>query len=285
MTAVNHRYQIHDVELASLEYGEREMAELSVVFLHGWLDNAASFTTVMAELHQLAPHLHLCAIDLPGHGHSGHKKGSNFYPFHDYLDDVYQFLANLSPNRVVLVGHSLGALVASCYSAAFPEQVRGLVQIEGYGPLAESEDNTLSRIREGVTSRQRIRKKPVRALASLQDALDRRSKVNQIAPSLIAPIVERGIEQQGEQWVWRHDVKLQSQSLYRMSLQHAQLIRQHITCPQLVILGNQGFSHLHIFQQDASELARFEVIEGGHHCHLQLPSRVANLIFGLVNKI
>tara|TARA_Y100001956_G_scaffold79903_1_gene94108 strand:+ start:2450 stop:3307 length:858 start_codon:yes stop_codon:yes gene_type:complete len=285
MNAVERRYQIEDINLASLEYGEPKTAELSVVFLHGWLDNAASFSSVMEELNQLEPNLHLCAIDLPGHGHSSHKKGSNFYPFHDYLDDVYQLLVNLSPNRVVLVGHSLGALIASCYSAAFPEQVSGLVQIEGYGPLAESENNTLIRIREGIASRQRIRKKPMRALASLQDAIERRSKVNEIAPSLIAPVVKRGIEQQGSQWVWRHDVKLQSQSLYRMSLEHAQFIRQHITCPQLVVLGNQGFSHLPIFQQDASEMIQFEIIEGGHHCHLQLPSRVANLIFGLVNKI
>ncbi|MEH0761402.1 alpha/beta hydrolase [Vibrio sp. 16] len=285
MTPIEQRYAIQDIDIATLEYGNSKTADISVVFLHGWLDNAASFSTVMAELHHLEPQLHLCAIDLPGHGLSGHKKGANFYPFHDYLDDIYQFLVNLSPNRVVLVGHSLGALIASCYSAAFPEQVSGLVQIEGYGPLAETEENTLSRIKEGITSRQRIRKKPVRAMASLRNAIERRAKVNDIEASLIAPVVKRGIEQHGEHWIWRHDVKLQSQSLYRMSLKHAQFIRQHIFCLQLVVLGNRGFSHLPIFQQEASDMTQFEVIEGGHHCHLEQPFRVSNLIFGLVNKI
>ncbi|UUM31410.1 alpha/beta fold hydrolase [Vibrio japonicus] len=285
MTLMNKRYILDDGFIESVEYGDSKTAELSVVFLHGWLDNAASFFSVMEGMHKQAPHIHLCAIDLPGHGHSSHKSFDNFYPFHDYIDDIYQFLINLSPNRVVLVGHSLGALVASCYSAAFPEQVSGLVQIEGYGPLAEEGSETVSRLREGVLSRQRIRRKPTRAFASIQDAVERRAKVNHILPELIAPIVTRGLIERESQWFWRHDVKLQSQSLYRMSLEHAQSIRQHITCPQVVVLGDQGFPHLHRFQQDASETIQFEWVDGGHHCHLQSPNRVINLIFGLVNKI
>ncbi|RTZ16444.1 alpha/beta hydrolase [Vibrio aquaticus] len=272
-------------QIAAIEYGHAETAELTVVFLHGWLDNAASFETVMTQLHSLDSTLHLCAIDFPGHGLSSSKNGSYFYPFHDYIDDVYQYLVNLSPNRLVLVGHSLGALVASCYSAAFPEQVIGLAQIEGYGPLAESPKNTVSRLREGVLSRQRIRRKPTRAMQSVQEAVDRRAKVNQIEASLIAPIVHRGLKESDLGYEWKHDVNLQSQSLYRMSQQHADVFRLHIRCPQLIILGEQGFSHLQSFQHDVSDSSQVEMIEGGHHCHLQDPFRVANLIFGLVNKI
>ncbi|MDC5706902.1 alpha/beta hydrolase [Vibrio europaeus] len=277
--------EILNGHIATIEYGCSETAELSVVFLHGWLDNAASFESVMASLHTLNPDWHLCAIDLQGHGLSSHKEASNFYPFHDYIDDVYQFLANLSPNRLVLVGHSLGALIASCYSAAFPEQVSGLVQIEGYGPLAEKAQDTVSRLREGVLSRQRIRRKPTRVMLSEQEAIERRAKVNQIDSELIAPIILRGLEAHQSGWIWRHDVKLQSQSLYRMSFEHAESFRLQVTCPQLVILGDEGFSYLQSFQLDTSDSTHFEMIEGGHHCHLQAPSRVSNLIFGLVNKI
>ncbi|MDC5840792.1 alpha/beta hydrolase [Vibrio europaeus] len=277
--------EILNGHIATIEYRCSETAELSVVFLHGWLDNAASFESVMASLHTLNPDWHLCAIDLPGHGLSSHKEASNFYPFHDYIDDVYQFLANLSPNRLVLVGHSLGALIASCYSAAFPEQVSGLVQIEGYGPLAEKAQDTVSRLREGVLSRQRIRRKPTRVMLSEQEAIERRAKVNQIDSELIAPIILRGLEAHQSGWIWRHDVKLQSQSLYRMSFEHAESFRLQVTCPQLVILGDEGFSYLQSFQLDTSDSTHFEMIEGGHHCHLQAPSRVSNLIFGLVNKI
>jgi hypothetical protein len=159
------------------------------------------------------------------------------------------------------------------------------VQIEGFGPLAEKEDNSVLRLRDGVLSRRRIVQKPRRALGLMQEAIERRAKVNQIAPQLIEPIVRRGVRQQEGVCYWRHDVKLQSQSLYRMSYAHADEFRLHIVCPQIVILGSSGFRHLQEIQKDDQGDAQFEQVNGGHHCHLQSPIRVSDLIFGLVNKI
>jgi len=276
------RYKLLDGFIAAREIGHAHRADCSVVFLHGWLDNAASFASVMEQLHQLAPQLHLCAIDLPGHGLSSHKPASNYYPFHDYIDDIYQLLLNLSPNKLLLVGHSLGALIASCYSAAFPEQVAGLIQIEANGPLAESSKNSVKRLRDGVKSRRRIRSKPSREFASLDEIIDRRASLNELMAEQIAPVVLRGSEASPQGWRLRHDVKLQSDSLYRMSFAHAAEIRQHVCCPQRIILGDKGYAHL---QQDSDTLADVVYIEGGHHCHLQQPIVTAQQIFALVNKI
>ncbi|WP_194436244.1 alpha/beta hydrolase [Vibrio fluminensis] len=275
-------YQLLDTRLAAREIGHANQTGLTVVYLHGWLDNAASFETVMLELHQLAPHIHQCAIDLPGHGLSEHKCDGNYYPFHDYIDDLYQFLLNLSPNKLVLVGHSLGALIASCYSAAFPEQVSALVQIEGNGPLAESSEKTVQRLRDGVIKRRRVRHKPAREFASIDEIIERRASVNHVTAEQIAPIVWRGGEVSPKGWRLRHDIKLQSDSLYRMSFQHAEQIRQQIECPNWLILGEQGYPHL---TQDSDNLANVAYIAGGHHCHLQQPALTAQQIFALVNKI
>lgn len=276
------RYELLDGDVAAREVGDAATAHCSVVFLHGWLDNAASFESVMVELHQLAPQLHLCAIDLPGHGLSSHKPASNYYPFHDYIDDVHQLLLNLSPNKLLLVGHSLGALIASCYSAAFPEHVAGLIQIEANGPLAESSENSVKRLREGIISRRRIRTKPAREFTSLDDMIARRASLNGLAADQIAPVVFRGSEASQRGWHLRHDSKLKSDSLYRMSFAHAAQIRQHIRCPQVIIIGDQGYPGL---QQDSHISADFVCIEGGHHCHLQQPMLTAQQIFALVNKI
>ncbi|WP_076585251.1 alpha/beta fold hydrolase [Vibrio ostreicida] len=285
MSKTQTSFQIDGTTLAAMEYGDRQSAQCSLVFLHGWLDNAASFESVMDSLHHQAPYLHLIAIDLPGHGYSPHKAATHFYSFHDYIDDLHQFLVNLSANSVVLVGHSLGALIASCYSAAFPERINGLVQIEGRGPIAEAQNLSVSRLRDGVLSRQAIRRKPKRAFARVADAVELRAKINHIAPELIYPIVERGLVDTGFGWQWRHDVKLQSQSLYRMSFEQAQSIVEHIVCPQLVVLGKHGFPQLQSVDNTESSAVEVVTVEGGHHCHLQAPSRVSNLIFGLVNKI
>ncbi len=280
------QYQIHSGRIAAVEFGDSKTADISVVFIHGWLDNAASFFSVMQELARLAPRAHLCAIDLPGHGLSEHKNGSNFYPFHDYIDDFCQLLLNFSANKRVIVGHSLGALVASCYSAAFPENVAGLVQIEGYAPLVEPTSESVERIRQGVLSRQRLRKKPERSYADVSQAIERRSMSNHLAPELIAPVVERGITQVDGKWHWRHDVKLKSESLYRMLPQHADEIMNAIQCPHRLILGEQGFQSLKRLRSiSAQSCLETFTVSGGHHCHLEQPEQVAELIFGVVNKI
>ncbi|WP_139685499.1 alpha/beta fold hydrolase [Vibrio tasmaniensis] len=278
-------YSLASGMLATQQTGNPKTTATTVVFIHGWLDNSASFTQVMQQVAKLDPNAHLIAIDLFGHGFSSHKAGS-YYPFHDYIDDLHQLVTKLSPNRLVLVGHSLGALIASCYSAAFPEKVSGLIQIEGHGPLSEAPHETVSRLRDGVLSRLRQRRKPSRPLASLEDAIKLRAYANQINAELIAPIVERGIAEFENSWQWRCDPNLKCDSLYRMSQAHAEAIMAAIECPQLIILGNDGYRHLqHNRYKSAHSPLNIETIPGGHHCHLESPELVSELILGVVNKI
>ncbi|PMG22720.1 hydrolase [Vibrio splendidus] len=300
-------YSLASGTLATQQIGNPKTTATTVVFIHGWLDNSASFTQVMPQIAKLSPDIHLVAIDLFGHGFSSHKLGS-YYPFHDYIDDLHQLVTKLSPNRLVLVGHSLGALIASCYSAAFPEKVSGLIQIEGHGPLSEAPHETVSRLRDGVLSRLRQRRKPSRPLASLEDAIKLRAHANQIKAELIAPIVERGIVELGTidqaafeeatvdqdaaelenswQWQWRCDPNLKCDSLYRMSQAHAEAIMAAIECPQLIVLGNDGFRHLqHNRYKSTHSSLNIETVPGGHHCHLESPELVSELILGVVNKI
>ncbi|MEF1191375.1 alpha/beta hydrolase, partial [Vibrio parahaemolyticus] len=41
------RFTLPTGEMAALEIGNEKTADLSVVFLHGWLDNAGSFKALM----------------------------------------------------------------------------------------------------------------------------------------------------------------------------------------------------------------------------------------------
>lgn len=284
MNPISTTYLLEQGQLAAIEVGNAKMAEVSVIFIHGWLDNAASFLSLMPALHALDPKLHLCAINLPGHGLSSHKAG--YSAFHDYIDDLDQLLLNISPNKPVLVGHSLGALIASCYSAAFPEQVSGLVQIEGFGPLSEPATHSVTRLRQGIRSRHALRNAKPRGYDSFEHALRHRALANQLSAELLRPLVERGIYQHDEQWFWRHDLKLKADSLYRMTPEHAAQVHESIRCPQQVILGSQGFATLKQQAQNP-EFATIPIatVTGGHHCHLEQPQAVAELIFGLVNKI
>ncbi|MGL6315549.1 alpha/beta fold hydrolase [Vibrio sp. WXL103] len=256
----------------------------TVIFLHGWLDNAASFSSTIEHLVKLQPNLRIIAVDLPGHGWSDHKLLGQYYNFHDYLHDISQLVSKLSATGCWFVGHSLGALLAACYCAAFPEQVSGLVQIEGVLPLSEEPDQHAKRIRSAIVNRQRIEAKPVKSIGNLQSAISRRSQVNRLEEALIAPIVERGTVCRQGRWYWRHDRRLMAESIYRMTPAHADVIARSIECPWQIILGSEGYQALTRQWIDYLDQQQVDTIEGGHHCHLQAPKRVAEIISGIVNK-
>jgi pimeloyl-ACP methyl ester carboxylesterase len=111
--------------------------------LHGWLDNAASFDL----LAPLLPRLRICALDLPGHGRSQHRPAGVVYHFVDYVADVLAAADALGWSRFILMGHSLGAGIATLVSAIAPERVSKAVLIEGLGPQASPGGDAAARAR------------------------------------------------------------------------------------------------------------------------------------------
>ncbi|GIW88524.1 MAG: alpha/beta hydrolase [Isosphaeraceae bacterium] len=76
----------------------------------------------------LIPHLSLLgsihALDQRGHGHS--QKGLGAYRVRDYVEDATAYVAALDA-PAILIGHSLGAMVAAGVAAALPARVQALV--------------------------------------------------------------------------------------------------------------------------------------------------------------
>ncbi|OEE75496.1 hydrolase [Enterovibrio norvegicus FF-162] len=255
-----------------------------LLMLHGWQDNSGSFEP-LAPL--LTEHVDLVMPDWPGHGLSDHKGADSFYPFFDYVDDLHQLILQLSDKPIFLVGHSLGALVASCWSAAFPERAKGLVMIEALGPMSERDDKVVDRLRHGVESR--LKMKAPRTLPSLDAALKLRRGINKVSIEDLTPLVTRGIQQVGEEWRWRHDAKLKTDSIYRMSTHHAEHLIKGIQCPVLAIIGEDGYPELRspLAEQRKEWFKNLtvEMVEGTHHCHLQSQHKTAALIIDFVTKL
>ncbi|GEA49504.1 hydrolase [Vibrio inusitatus NBRC 102082] len=273
-------FEVSDYSLSALCH-ESQGASNCILMLHGWLDNAASFTPLMEEISAKNPDIQLIALDLPGHGYSSHSH-SGYYPFHDYIDSLHQVISQINNEcdcPLTLVGHSMGALIASCYSAAFPENVGHLVQIEGYGPIYESPQNSLSRLRKGVLSRQRVSKKPPRFFESFDEMVQLRARRYVLNAEEITPLVERDSEQTEHGWHWRHDKKLKAESLYRMTEAQAKQVIEALPKSNLLILGDTGFTHLSSICTSTAQILH---IKGGHHCHLSCPRSISEAIIALI---
>ncbi|KXF81453.1 alpha/beta fold hydrolase [Enterovibrio coralii] len=255
-----------------------------LLMLHGWQDNSGSFEPLVPSLED---HFDLVLPDWPGHGLSDHKGADSFYPFFDYVDDLHQLILQLGERDIYLVGHSLGALVASCWCAAFPERAKGLIMIEALGPMSELEDKVVERLRRGIDSRENM--KGLRSLPSFEAALKLRRGINKVSFEDLTPLVSRGIQQVGTEWQWRHDAKLKTESVYRMSTEHAEHLVRGIRCPVLAIIGEDGYPELRgpLAKKRAEwfDNLTVESVAGTHHCHLQSQAETTALIKDFVTKL
>jgi pimeloyl-ACP methyl ester carboxylesterase len=137
--------------IAYAERGERREGRPSALCIHGAGASGAIWSMALA---QLARHSHAIAIDLPGHGASG-SEGSAFdgttgLSLTRYRDAAGELAGALCLGSSVLVGHSLGALVAIEAALAWPDKVRALV-LCGAGPRLPPPAPLLRLLREDPT--------------------------------------------------------------------------------------------------------------------------------------
>ena len=110
------------------ERGERRAGRTSAVLIHGAGASAAIWMMTLARIARVG---HAVAIDLPGHGPSSADgtalDGSPGLSLVRYRDAVGELAGTLCLGPSLLVGHSMGALVAIEAALAWPDKVRGLV--------------------------------------------------------------------------------------------------------------------------------------------------------------
>lgn len=98
---------------------------LPVIFVHS---HAGSTSHWDAALMHLRKHRRAVALDLRGHGMSDAPR-NNDYAITGLADDVAAVADALQLDRFVLVGHSMGGMVAADYAGKHPERVAGLVLV------------------------------------------------------------------------------------------------------------------------------------------------------------
>lgn len=265
--------------LAALQWGDADASPL--LALHGWLDNAASFVR-LAPL--LAGHRRLIALDLPGHGHSAHlPNGVHRYSNLDQVDHVLDFADALKLERFDLLGHSLGAGIASLTAAAAPARVGKLLLIEGLGPLADDGAQTLSRWRDAHAQRQASRRPP-RVFASVDLGIRARVAAGGLNAEEARPIVERNLIEAGGGFSWRSDPRLRLTTPLRIDEMQLRRLLKGIRSPTLLLLADPATPYLPPALMEARAACVEDIhvarLTGPHHLHVRHPRQVAQHLNG-----
>jgi pimeloyl-ACP methyl ester carboxylesterase len=110
------------MDAASLNYMEGPEGGPTLLLLHGVTRNWRDWQPILPEL---SCAWHVVALDHPGHGESDQLKGG--YRVIDYARHVAEFVNGNFSAPLVVLGHSLGAMVALHLAAECPEMVAGAV--------------------------------------------------------------------------------------------------------------------------------------------------------------
>jgi pimeloyl-ACP methyl ester carboxylesterase len=69
------------------------------------------------------------ALDQRGHGRSSAKAGYDNYDLNKFAADAIALLDHLGIKKVILVGHSMGSVIASIIAVTYPEYIKALVLV------------------------------------------------------------------------------------------------------------------------------------------------------------
>ncbi len=109
-----------------IAYFIRRGKKETVLYLHGLGCSKSDFLQA-TEVELLHDHT-IIALDFPGHGNSAYLENLGI---DDLIEITHSFAEKLKLNNIVLIGFSLGGLVALLFAEKYPEKVKAFINIEG----------------------------------------------------------------------------------------------------------------------------------------------------------
>lgn len=210
-----------------------------VFFLHGWMDASPTFQFVVEALQH---EWHVVAPDWRGFGATEWLGKPYWFP--DYYSDLDVLLAHYSPDRPArLVGHSMGANIASNYAALRPDRVAQIAMLDFLGLPSTKPEDAAPRLRVWLDG---FRRDPRMRVHDDHDAFARR--LVEANPKLSAGQAEflshhlgrirddGRVEMAADAW---H--KMRSPTLYR--IEEAMAFWRAIEAPVLMLIADLGYVH------------------------------------------
>ena len=203
-----------------------------VVCVHGYTSSGQAFNALARHFQS---RFRIIAPDVRGHGETAWSP-TEAYQYNDQISDLAGFIDQLGLEQFILIGTSMGGIIAMAYAGAHPERLVRLV-INDIGPDAEVGSQ---RITQTVGDRPE-------EFANLDDAMAYRR--------LVSPITAgRSVEDQRElalgvlrqqsdgRWVWKMDPAYIRQRVHQGPPPRPALwpALQRITCPTLVVWGRES---------------------------------------------
>lgn len=179
--------------------------------------------------------MEIIAIDFTGHGKSEHMPPQAEPIFLNYVTQVIDVASAIGWQSFHLMGHSMGAAVASMVAGLIPAAIESVVLVEALGPLSSNAKAVVT-LEEALRDRAKYIKRQPKVWPTVDDCVKKlRSNNPDIAEHSAKAIVRRGtINVQGGV-SFCHDPRLVGKSLVRSKEEDVISYLERIRCPVLLV--------------------------------------------------
>jgi pimeloyl-ACP methyl ester carboxylesterase len=222
--------RVNDLALHYLEWGRADAPP--IVCVHGYTGSADAFNALARHLQA---RFHIIAFDVRGHGESAWSP-AGAYRYEDQASDLTELAKQLGLDKFVLIGTSMGGIIAMTYAAEHGDRLLGLV-INDIGPDPEA---GTQRITQMVGSRPE-------EFATLEEAMAYRRAMSPILAArsaedqheLALGVLQRGT---GGKWKWKMDPAYIHQRVEHGPPRRPPLwpVLQALASPTLVVWGSDS---------------------------------------------
>jgi len=221
---------VNGLRLRYLEWGRP--GALPVVCVHGYTSSTEAFNALARRIQDRA---HIIAMDVRGHGESAWS-ADGAYQYADQAGDLAALVDRLGIERFVLIGTSMGGVIAMVYAGQHGDRLRALV-LNDIGPDVEAGSG---RITQTVGSRPYD-------FASLDEAMQYRRETSPITagrPLADKEETARGVlrERPDGRWAWKMDPAYIEQRVKQGPPKRPPLwpVLETLQCPTQLVWGTDS---------------------------------------------
>lgn len=241
-----------------------ETGRRGLVFVHGGGAHAHWWTHVAARF---AGDFRVAALDLSGHGDSGHR---DVYDFEQWTDEVIAVAEHAGMTGLpVVIGHSMGGFVTIATAALHPDKLSGVIICDS--PVTEPDPEVASAHLKQEFGR-------TRTYGSVDEAVARFRTVPaqpRYLPYVMDHVARRSLRPVDGGYRWKFDTDVFAQ-FFTSSIRGVALpYLRRIVCRFALLRSENGLVTRDIGEFMSEELGRvapvIEIPEAGHHAMLDEP--------------
>lgn len=256
-----------------------------LLLVHGFLDCADNWTETVQHLRRMSHGYPLiAAIDLRGHGRSGHMQRGGIYHFSDYQWDIARTLQLLGQSTGikswVLAGHSMGGGVISMFAGIKPDLIKSAVIIEGIHVPDRGQENIPEWTQSWLADLEKWADRSPKPVASVDEALRRfLAATGDLPREIVLPRVKRLLVRHKGALYWRYDPRHRARFALPFLEAVSESYWQKISAPVVLVEGTQSpFRGLADGRKKHFRNIQATTLQGGHFLHWESPEKIASLL-------